>query len=228
MAFTNTWPASSSSTKRSRSPGSVVHTLAPRPYGVSFASVMASSTLSTRKIVGDRAEDLLAIGTRAPCERRRARSADRTAPGPRPARHPSGASRLARAHRQPAPTASRPGRPAPSGRARSRDPADLRSCSEAIAETNRSVNASATAAATMKRLAAMHDWPLLIVRDFTAVATARCRSADGMTMNGSLPPSSSTLFFSARPARLATSRPARSLPVSVTALTRASPRIGGT
>ncbi len=46
-------------------------------------------------------------------------------------------------------------------------------------------------------------------------------------MNGSLPPSSSTLFLSARPARLATSRPARSLPVRVTALTRSSARIGG-
>ena len=80
----------------------------------------------------------------------------------------------------------------------------------------------------MKRLAAMHDWPLLNVRDLTAVATACARSADGMTMKGSLPPSSSTVFFSARPARLATSRPARSLPVSVTAATRSSSRIAGT
>ena len=67
----------------------------------------------------------------------------------------------------------------------------------------------------MKRLAAMQDWPLLTIRALTAVATARGRSAEGMTMNGSLPPSSSTVFLIARPARLATSRPAPSLPVSV-------------
>ena len=36
-------------------------------------------------------------------------------------------------------------------------------------------------------------------------------------MNGSEPPSSSTLFFSARPAAAATAAPARSLPVRVTA-----------
>ena len=35
--------------------------------------------------------------------------------------------------------------------------------------TNRVVNSSAIGSATMKRLAAMHDWPLLIVRAFTAV-----------------------------------------------------------
>ena len=43
-----------------------------------------------------------------------------------------------------------------------------------------------------------------------------------MTTNGSLPPSSSTLFLMRRAAVLATLAPAGSLPVSVAALTRSS------
>ena len=43
-----------------------------------------------------------------------------------------------------------------------------------------------------------------------------------MTMNGSLPPSSSTVFLICPPACAATCRPAGSLPVSVTAFTRGS------
>ena len=54
----------------------------------------------------------------------------------------------------------------------------------------------------MKRLAAMQDWPLLIVRALTAVRTAASRSALGITMNGSLPPSSSTVFLITLPAAL--------------------------
>ena len=45
------------------------------------------------------------------------------------------------------------------------------------------------------RLAAMHDCPVLIVRALTAVLTARPKSALGITMNGSLPPSSSTALL---------------------------------
>jgi hypothetical protein len=71
-------------------------------------------------------------------------------------------------------------------------------------------------------LALMHDWPLLRVREVTAVLTAFSRSALGITINGSLPPSSSTVFFMFSPASLATCRPAPSLPVSVAALTRGS------
>ena len=56
----------------------------------------------------------------------------------------------------------------------------------------------------------------------TAVFTAASRSALGMTMNGSLPPSSSTVFLIARPAAAATLLPAPSLPVSVAAATRSS------
>ena len=48
------------------------------------------------------------------------------------------------------------------------------------------------------------------------------RSASASTMNGSEPPSSSTVFFSAWPASVATAAPARSLPVRVTAATRGS------
>ena len=66
----------------------------------------------------------------------------------------------------------------------------------------------------------MHDCPLLIVRAFTAVVTASSRFAEGMTMNGSLPPSSRTVFLICLPAIDATLRPAGSLPVNVAATTR--------
>ncbi len=74
----------------------------------------------------------------------------------------------------------------------------------------------------MNRLAAMQDWPLFWVRAVTAVATALSRSALGITMNGSDPPSSSTAFFTCAAAVDATERPAGSEPVSVTALIRGS------
>src|SRR6266404_5090757 len=47
----------------------------------------------------------------------------------------------------------------------------------------------------MKRLAAMQDWPVFRVRAVTPTWTADSKSALGMTMNGSLPPSSRTLFL---------------------------------
>ena len=75
---------------------------------------------------------------------------------------------------------------------------------------------------TMKRLAAMQDCPLLMARACTAVRTAARAIGVGMTMKGSLPPSSSTVFLIWPPACAATCRPAGSLPVSVTALTRGS------
>ena len=75
---------------------------------------------------------------------------------------------------------------------------------------------------TTKRFAAMQVWPALPKRDPTATFTAASRSASASTTNGSLPPSSSTHFFRFAPAVAATDRPARSLPVSVTALTRGS------
>ncbi len=74
----------------------------------------------------------------------------------------------------------------------------------------------------MKRLAAMQLCPVLISRDVTQVATAASRSASSRMRYGSLPPSSSTHFLSAAPARAATARPARVLPVNVTAATRGS------
>ncbi len=74
----------------------------------------------------------------------------------------------------------------------------------------------------MKRLAAMQDWPLLIVRALTAVAAAASTSALARTRNGSLPPSSSTAFLISPPALAPTLTPAPSLPVSVTAATRGS------
>jgi hypothetical protein len=66
--------------------------------------------------------------------------------------------------------------------------------------------------------------PLFWLRAVTATSAAFARSADGMTMNGSLPPSSSTVFFRASPAIEATDCPAGALPVSVAAATRSSRR----
>ena len=80
----------------------------------------------------------------------------------------------------------------------------------------------------MNRFAAMQDWPLFWVRAVTAVLTALAKSADGITTNGSLPPSSSTVCFTSSPAMAATDRPAGSLPVSVAATTRGSRRISST
>ena len=80
----------------------------------------------------------------------------------------------------------------------------------------------------MKRLAAMQDWPLLRQRAKAATSAAFGRLADGMTMNGSLPPNSSTTFLISLPAMDATERPAGVDPVSVAATTRSSRRMGST
>ena len=66
--------------------------------------------------------------------------------------------------------------------------------------TKPSVKASATASWTMNRLAAMQDWPVFCTRASTPTGMARSRSAEGSTMNGSLPPSSSTTFLPTAPA----------------------------
>ena len=81
---------------------------------------------------------------------------------------------------------------------------------------------------TIKRLAAMQDCPLLTTRAWTAIFTARSISALGITMKGSLPPSSSTVFLICRPACDATAMPAGSLPVSVAAAIRWSLRMPST
>src|SRR5919107_2036898 len=94
--------------------------------------------------------------------------------------------------------------------------------------TNASVNSSYTSECTMNRLAAMQDWPLFWQRAVVATAAAVGMSAEGITTNGSLPPSSSTIFLRTRPAIAATDRPAASLPVSVAARTRGSDRIPST
>src|ERR1700758_2721197 len=73
---------------------------------------------------------------------------------------------------------------------------------------------------TMNRFAAMHDWPLFCPRAVTAVLTASSRSTDGITMNGSLPPSSITVGLISSPQMAATDWPAGSLPVSVAAAGR--------
>jgi hypothetical protein len=74
----------------------------------------------------------------------------------------------------------------------------------------------------MKRFAAMQDWPLLTMRALTPTFTASSRFALGITMNGSLPPSSRTDFLICFAAAAATLAPAGSLPVSVAARIRSS------
>ncbi len=91
-----------------------------------------------------------------------------------------------------------------------------------IRAVNPARNSSYTAVCTMKRFAAMQDWPLFCTRAVTARAIAARTSAEGSTRNGSLPPSSRTVFFTSSPATRATARPAPSLPVSVTATIRSS------
>ena len=80
----------------------------------------------------------------------------------------------------------------------------------------------------MKRLAAMHDWPLLRHRAVAATSAARSRSAEGRTRKGSLPPNSSTDFLITSPATAATAEPAGPDPVRVTATTRSSRRTAST
>ena len=80
----------------------------------------------------------------------------------------------------------------------------------------------------MNRFAAMQDCPLFWQRAVVATSAAVSRSAEGITTNGSLPPSSSTVFLISRPAIWAMDRPAGSLPVSVAARTRGSLRIRST
>ena len=100
--------------------------------------------------------------------------------------------------------------------------------SDFILATNALRIRSAMGSATMKRLAAMQDWPLLMTRALTAVATASSRLALGMTMKGSLPPSSRTTFLMRLAAATPTSMPAPSLPVRVAAATRGSSRMAST
>ena len=96
------------------------------------------------------------------------------------------------------------------------------------ADLKRSRKRSTTGSTTMKRLAAMQLWPLLISRASAAARAAASTSASANTMKGSLPPSSRTVFFSMRPACSATAMPARSLPVSVAATMRGSAMISFT
>ncbi len=60
----------------------------------------------------------------------------------------------------------------------------------------------------MNRLAEIQDWPLFWQREVVATFAALARSADGITTNGSEPPSSSTAFLSTSPAIRATATPA--------------------
>jgi hypothetical protein len=83
-------------------------------------------------------------------------------------------------------------------------------------------NSSWTSSSTMMRLAAMHDWPALMIRMVVMTSAACSRSASARTIAGSEPPSSSTAGLISAPATDATADPARSDPVSDTARTRGS------
>ena len=72
----------------------------------------------------------------------------------------------------------------------------------------------------MIRLALMQLCPPLIKRLFLHTSAAISRSASSSMIYGSLPPSSSTVFFKHSAAVLATFLPAGSLPVRVTAFTK--------
>lgn len=74
----------------------------------------------------------------------------------------------------------------------------------------------------MKRFDALQDWPEFSSRVATADRTTASMSSVESRMNGSEPPSSSTTFFTWRPATSATAAPARSEPVSETPRTRGS------
>ncbi len=94
--------------------------------------------------------------------------------------------------------------------------------SDSTSATSRRVNSSATAESTTIRFGEMQLCPALSSRPRAASAATRGRSASARTTNGSDPPSSSTDFLIAPPAAAPTARPARSLPVIVTAPTRGS------
>ena len=92
----------------------------------------------------------------------------------------------------------------------------------------RRTNSSAIGSDTMKRLAAMQDWPLLIVRALTAVRPRVRGPPTACTMNGSLPPSSSTGLLERVPGARATSAPAPRCRSASRRATRGSSRIGAT
>jgi hypothetical protein len=81
-------------------------------------------------------------------------------------------------------------------------------------------NRSKISASTKNRLEATQLWPMLLSRPFVAASAVRSSRSASSTMNGSLPPSSSTLLVTFAPASCATDPPARSLPGSDTPRTR--------
>ncbi len=87
----------------------------------------------------------------------------------------------------------------------------------AIRFTKSASKRARTSSTTMKRLPAMQLCPEFTSRAFVQTSAASSRSASSSTRYGSLPPSSSTVFFRSAPAFAATARPAGPLPVSVTA-----------
>ena len=95
----------------------------------------------------------------------------------------------------------------------------------AIAVANLARNSSYNPSTTMKRFAALQDWPVLSSRASVAAATTASRSSVANTMNGSEPPSSRATFFRCRPATSATAAPARSEPVTDTPWIRGSATI---
>ncbi len=203
-----------------RAPRPRVQTLAPRPKRERLAQL---DRLVRRRGRGSPPPR----GRRSPrrrracrAARRRGRSERRTSPGRRAACRRCAGGR----------------RPRPSGAPGRRDPSSRSSRARGPTSVARSAG-SPTFSSSMRRdqllLEAVGDRLLddeALGRDAAlagvdgARAAAAWRaastgSASARTMNGSEPPSSSTVFLSPRPASAATSMPARSLPVRVTART---------
>src|ERR1051326_3461067 len=81
------------------------------------------------------------------------------------------------------------------------------------------MNSFATFFTTINRFDAMQLWPQFIDLPLTAPSDALSISASAHTIKGSLPPNSSTVFFTCDVALCATFAPTGTLPVNVTALT---------
>ena len=215
MPLTKTWPGLELGHEPPLLVGSLVHTLDPSPNSVPLATANASSASAATKSratgpntssVATRIPGLIPVipwgGRRSPGRQGR--------PGPHaftaaedgrplgPGVFDLGGDRVTAARSPRGPTSVAGSNGSPTERA-------------SMPATKPSVNASATCRWTMNRLAAMHDWPCSAPAPATPTDTARSRSAEGSTMNGSLPPSSRTIFLPTAPACAATAgRPRRS------------------
>ena len=192
--------------RRARAAMSRLNTAADRPYSVSLATRIASSSPSTRTIGFTGPNDLLAVDAhrgRHVVEHGRLddravalAAGDQPWPPCRPRRR-----------------SARPSRSAASAvdqRAEHDMPARIAAGSAAARLASLSTNSSATFSSTMSRSVDMQIWPWLAKAPKTAAFTASSRSASSSTISGALPPSSSSTGFRCSAASLAMILPTRS------------------